>query len=182
MSATGRTRYLADAEILVMEVRRHPAVLIGPVGAAVVVAAAAAAAGFVTSPARGSDPVDVVAGVVAAAFALRAAWRWWEWRVDRIVVTDRRIFEVSGLVTRRVASMPLGKVTDMTYRRSLLGRILGYGDLLVESAGQRQALDRIDFLPKPDHFYRTVTSLVTGDPSPPPPDEDDTGPLPRVVV
>ena len=114
-----------------------------------------------------------------------------------IVVTDQRIFEVSGVLTRKVASMPLTRVTDMTYRRSLLGRLLGYGDLIVESAGQDQALSHIDHLPDPDGFYRTITSLVTaGIPSLLPEDEDqelwlpydrssdedDTGPLPRVIV
>jgi hypothetical protein len=89
--------------------------------------------------------------------------------------------------------MPLTRVTDMTYQRSLLGRILGYGDLIVESAGQDQALSRIEHLPRPDDFYRTITSLVTaGIPSLLPedeeprrlwlPDDEDTGPLPRVIV
>jgi uncharacterized membrane protein YdbT with pleckstrin-like domain len=119
----------------------------------------------------------------------RFAWRGWEWNVAHIVVTDRRIFEVSGLISRRVASMPLTKVTDMTYHRSLLGRLLGYGDLRVESPGQKQAVEKIAFLPKPDDFYRTVTSLVMAK-SPTHREtvadrvdtDDPTGPLPRVIV
>ena len=107
-------------------------------------------------------------------------------------MTDRRIFEVSGLVTRKVASMPLSKMTDMTYRRPILGRILGYGELHVESAGQDQALSRLDHLPNPDEFYRTITYLVSAPDLMPRSDpevvheaswdEDDTGPLPRVIV
>ncbi|HWL65097.1 MAG TPA: PH domain-containing protein, partial [Actinomycetota bacterium] len=117
------------------------------------------------------------------------AWRMWEWRADRIVVTDRRIFEVSGVLTRKVASMPLVKMTDITYRRSVLGRLLGYGELIVETAGQDQSLNRITHLPHPDDFYRTITWLVTGGLTPRAEpeddyyvDDDDTGPLPRVVV
>ncbi len=85
--------------------------------------------------------------------------------------------------------MPLTRVTDMTYRRSIAGRLLGYGDLIVESAGQDQALSRIERIPHPDHFYRTITSLVTAglpsmmpDDGAGPADEEDTGPLPQVVV
>jgi hypothetical protein len=60
---------------------------------------------------------------------------------------------------------------------------------MVESAGQDQGLSTIDHIPHPDHFYRTITSLVTaGLPaideggSGPYYDEDDTGPLPRVTL
>jgi hypothetical protein len=64
--------------------------------------------------------------------------------------------------------------------------------MVVESAGQEQALSRIDRVPHPDDFYRTLTALVTaGLPSLLPDnapvvrtevDEDDTGQLPRVIV
>ena len=83
-------------------------------------------------------------------------------RADRIVVTDRRIFEVSGILTRKVASMPLAKLTDITYRRSLLCRLFVYGELIVETAGQEQSLQHITHLPRPDDVYRTIAWLVTG--------------------
>lgn len=183
-------RYLASDEDLELEVRHHVAVLIGPALAAVGAIVGGAALGFVLSPDRGSDIVDTVLGLVAAFFFLRLGWKLWLWYEDRIYVTTHRVVEVSGVLTRRVASIPLIKVTDMTYRRSLLGRILGYGELVLESAGQHQALERIGHIPAPDHFYRTVTSLlaarvpVPSEPSVPVPhtEDDDTGPLPRVVV
>lgn len=193
----GRTRYLAADERIVLEVRRHMSLLLGPFLATVVAIFLAGAIGWFTSPSEGSDRVDLVLGVLALIFAARLGWKAWQWRADTIVVTDQRIFEVSGVLTRKVASMPLTRVTDMTYQRSILGRLLGYGDLIVESAGQDQALSRIEHLPHPDDFYRTITSLVTaGIPSLLPeeedrhlwlpdgrsPDEDDTGPLPRVIV
>ena len=196
----GRSRYLAADERVVLEVRRHMSVLLGPFSVAAVAIFVAGAIGWFTSPSEGSDLIDLVLGVIALIVAARFGWKTWQWRADVIVVTDQRIFEVSGVLTRKVASMPLTRVTDMTYQRSILGRLLGYGDLIVESAGQDQALSRIEHLPDPDHFYRTITSLVTaGIPSLLPPDEeeegrhlwlpddrasdeDDTGPLPRVIV
>lgn len=188
-----RSRYLSADEQVVFEVRRHLVVLLRPAVVALVAVFLAGTIGWFTSPSEGSDRVDLVAGLIALFFAARFGWKTWHWYSDRFVVTDQRIFEVSGVLTRRVASMPLTRVTDMTYRRSLLGRILGYGDLIVESAGQDQALSRIEKLPRPDDFYRTITSLVTaGLPSMLPDDEDeqhlwspedeDTGPLPRIIV
>ena len=183
-------RYLAQDEEIVLTVHRHGSVLLRPLMSAVLMIVFAAVVGFLTSPSEGGDLVDTIAGVVALLFFLRLLWRVWEWRADRVVVTDRRIFEVSGLLSRKVASMPLAKMTDITYHRSLLGRLLGYGELIVETAGQEQALHRLDHLPKPDDFYRTITWLVTGGLMERPDlnelpglvDDDDTGPLPRVIV
>ena len=182
-------RYLAQDEEIVLQVHRHASVLIRPFLSAVAMIVVAAVIGFLTSPSEGGDLVDTVVGVIALLFVLRLLWRIWEWRADRVVVTDRRIFEVSGLLSRKVASMPLAKMTDITYHRSLLGRILGFGELIVETAGQEQALHRLDHLPKPDDFYQTITWLVTGGlmersdlDDLPTVNDDDTGPLPRVIV
>jgi hypothetical protein len=194
VSESGYLRYLAGDERLVLQVRRHITVLLGPLVAALLALAAAGFVGLVASPGEGTDVVDTVAGLVAGFFAARLVWRIWEWWIDRVVVTSRRVVEVSGILTRNVASIPLGKVTDMTYRRSIWGRLLGYGDLVLESAGQQQALAHIHHLPRPDFFYRTVTSLITTAPivvevddgedrlEIDSPEEDDTGPLPRVIV
>ena len=184
-------RYLAQDETILLRVNKHIAVVAKPFFQAAAVILLAVAFGSLTSPRSGVDLIDTTGSLVAAAFVLRLGWKLWAWRVDRIVVTDRRIFEVSGILTRNVASMPLENMTDITYRRSVLGRLLGYGELIVETAGQQQALNRISHLPKPDDFYRAITFLVTGGltrPSDPEAvreineDEDDTGPLPRVIV
>ena len=190
------SRYLADDETVVLQVRRHVTVLAKPFFQALGALVVATFLGAWLSPEEDADAIDTALGLICIFFVLRFVWRLLEWRVDRIIVTDRRIFEASGLLTKNVASMPLEKMTDMTYRRSVMGRILGYGDVLVESAGQNQALAEIDHLPNPDAFYRSLTYLVTSglmarsepqatreatwgrfeDDD----DLEDTGPLPRV--
>jgi uncharacterized membrane protein YdbT with pleckstrin-like domain len=183
-------RYIAAGERAILEVRLHGVVLGKTIFQTVAVIIGAALIGSLVSLDEDSDLVDTVVGLIAIFFVFRLAWRVLLWWYDRIVVTDQRIFEVSGVLTRNVATIPLEKVTDMTYRRTIGGRILGYGALIFETAGQVQAMDRIEYLPHPDDFYRTVTSLVARrqgqtevklDPTPGP-DEDDTGPLPRVVL
>jgi hypothetical protein len=59
--------------------------------------------------------------------------------------------------------MPIGKVTDLTYERPLMGRILGYGTMIVESAGQIQALNRLEYLPRAEQVYDAISELVFGD-------------------
>ena len=185
---SNEARYLAMDEQIVCRVRRHPAVLFRPFVEAFGAIVAAAFLGTLLTPSEGSDAIDTFLGAVAIFFMARFAWRGWEWNVAKIVVTDRRIFEISGLLSRRVASTPLTKVTDMTYHRSLAGRLFGYGALRIESPGQKQAVDQIAYLPKPDDFYRTITSLVMARPNERPhiaeeiEDDENTGPLPRVIV
>jgi uncharacterized membrane protein YdbT with pleckstrin-like domain len=85
---------------------------------------------------------------------------WW---IERIVITDKRVMLAQGLVVHKIAMMPLGKVTDLTFERSLGGRMMGYGTIIVESAGQIQALNRIDYLPRPEEVYEALSELVFGE-------------------
>jgi uncharacterized membrane protein YdbT with pleckstrin-like domain len=94
---------------------------------------------------------------------LRFAYFVIEWWVERIVVTDKRFMITSGVFVTKVAMMPVTKVTDLTYERSLGGRMWGYGTLIVESAGQIQALNKIDYLPRPEEVYDAISELVFGD-------------------
>jgi uncharacterized membrane protein YdbT with pleckstrin-like domain len=85
---------------------------------------------------------------------------WW---TERIVVTDKRVMIARGIVTHNVGMMPLGKVTDLTFQRSLGGRMLGYGTVIVESAGQNQAFERIKYVPRPEEVYEAISELVFGE-------------------
>lgn len=187
-------RYLAAGEEILITFHKHPAVLLGPLALLCLAMLAAAVLGFVTSPGDGNDFIDTIFGAVALVAAGRLAWKLVQWWADRVYVTPTRIFEVSGVFTRKVASMPLGRVTDMTYNRTILGRLLGYGSLILESPGQQQGLNVIDHLPKPDDVYRRLTSLVCSNGRRPDEnerrtvfegvriDDEDTGPLPRISL
>lgn len=89
-------------------------------------------------------------------------WRMFNWRRDWFVATDKRFLLFFGFIHRRVAMMPLAKVTDLTFHRSILGRIIGYGDFRLESAGQQQALSQIDFIPDADTHYREICGVLFG--------------------
>jgi membrane protein YdbS with pleckstrin-like domain len=105
---------------------------------------------------------DVV-GFVWIVWAVLLAWlayKVWEWSQDYFIVTSRRMLLATGVVTRKVAMMPLVKVTDMSFQRSSLGRLLGYGEFILESAGQEQALRRVDHLPYPEQLYLEVCGLI----------------------
>lgn len=183
----GGSDYLAPTERIELEVRRHWGVLARPVLEFLGIFLGLSMLGLITSPGEGSDALDNLAGLAIIGFSLRLGWKVWEWWDARIAVTNHRIFEVSGILTRKVASMPLTKVTDMTYKKTVVGRRLHYAELVLESAGQDQALRDMRFLPsRNDDFYRCVTTVTTrpqlrAERGPSSTDHKDTGEIPRVA-
>jgi membrane protein YdbS with pleckstrin-like domain len=92
-------------------------------------------------------------------------WQYFDWRLEYFIVTDRRLMLVHGVITRKVAIMPLGKVTDMAYNRSPVAKLLGYGTFVFESAGQDQALSTVNWVTDPDKRYREISALIFAPPS-----------------
>jgi len=147
------SRYLLPHESSVITVRKHPAELAGPL---VLVVGGLVAAGELTR--RSVRPKAVWGAYLSVLlyFLERTA----AWQGTYFAVTETRMIMVSGFLTRKVAMMPLARVTDMSFRRSALGRMLGYGEFIVESAGEEQTLRSIDFLPYPEQLYLEVCGLV----------------------
>lgn len=175
-------RYLLDDEQVVVATRHHWAKLLEP--AATTVAAFLLVAWV-------SPLLEGLVGEVALMlwwlwFAVlgRLLWRALEWRNEWFVATDRRLLMTYGLLTHKVAMMPLRKVTDMNYARSPFGRVLGYGEFILESAGQDQAMREISWLPDPDHAYLRICDTIFGpgirDPDDALHDEPERGAAPDV--
>jgi membrane protein YdbS with pleckstrin-like domain len=87
----------------------------------------------------------------------RALWRTFEWYREWFIGTDRRLMLTLGIITRKVAMIPLSKVTDMRYDRPPIGQIIGYGSFILESAGQDQAFREVEYVPHPDLLYRRIS-------------------------
>ncbi len=100
--------------------------------------------------------VWVFAVVVWAVIMGWIAWKVADWYFDRFILTNKRLMLVNGLITRRVAMMPLIKVTDMKYEQSPLGRMLNNGTFVLESAGQDQALSKVEHMPNPNELYLRI--------------------------
>ena len=155
-------RVLLPHERRVITVRFHPAVLIKPVALAL---AGLAVAGLLSTIAR-LDNTDalVVIWLLWLILLIHLLYKIYVWLEDYFVVTSQRLLLATGVITKEVKMMPLSKVTDMSFNRSAMGRLLGYGTFVVESAGQDQALRKIDHLPYPEQLYLEVCGLIFKDP------------------
>ena len=150
-------RYLLPEERRILELIYHWMFLAKPAAAF----AAAVAVGFavlrVTGGATGGWVLFVLA-LAGTGLPLLAAIE--NRAVARLIITDSRVVFVEGWWTKRYGMMPLSKITDVTIEQSLLGRILRYGTLYAESAGQDQALSKVAFLPDPLTAWHTISDLL----------------------
>ncbi|KID28970.1 hypothetical protein HQ32_03661 [Prauserella sp. Am3] len=153
--------YLLDTERRVIRIRRHWACLGWNMFEAIAMIAICVMISYILPPA--AWVLQNILWYVAFAVVLWFAYKVIEWWVERLVVTDKRFTMTKGVWTTQVLMMPITKVTDLTYERTFGGRIFGYGTMVVESAGQIQALNRIHYLPNPEEFYDTISELVFGD-------------------
>ncbi|GAA4037660.1 PH domain-containing protein [Allokutzneria multivorans] len=153
--------YLLETERRIIRVRRHWATLLWDIFETIALLAGAVMISYLLP--AGQWLVQNILWYAALFVLLRFAYFVIEWWVERIVVTDKRFMLTNGVFTTKVAMMPIGKVTDLTYERSISGRMWGYGTIVVESAGQIQALNRIEYLPCPEDVYDAISELVFGD-------------------
>ena len=155
----------------VITVRMHPAVLFTPV--AIALAGLVGVVVLNDSLLKGQNALLTIIWVGWGILLARAVWAAATWSVDYFVVTSQRMMLTSGLLTRKVAMMPLVKVTDMSFQRSLFGQLFGYGEFILESAGQEQALRNVPFIPYPDELYVEVCKLIFPSRDEPSEDEGD---------
>jgi membrane protein YdbS with pleckstrin-like domain len=153
-------RYLLPTERAVITTRRHWAMIAEPVASAVL-AVVAAGWGVVQVGDAFALLVNVIT-LAAVIVLVRMLWKLYEYRRDWFVVTDERLLLTYGIITRRVAIMPLTKVTDMSYNVSVLGRVLGYGEFVFESAGQEQALHSVNFLGRSQFLFSVLSEELFG--------------------
>ena len=151
-------KYLLPHEHQVITVRKHPAVLIVPIALALGAILISIVVGS-TILLHTHDAVLVLL-IICLIFLAYLAFKAWEWSEDYFVVTSDRMLEASGVFTRKIAMMPLVKVTDMSFQRSTTGRLLGFGSFILESAGQDQALRTIDHVPYPEQLYLEICALI----------------------
>jgi membrane protein YdbS with pleckstrin-like domain len=149
-------RYLFPTERFRGEWKKHPIHLTMPVAIGL---AATLLLGYLAgwlSERENLQALSVASVVLWLAAVAFLGWRVADWHFDRFILTNKRVMVVHGIITRRVAMMPLLRVTDMKYEQSPLGRLLSYGTFVLESAGQDQALREVPHLPDPNQLYLRV--------------------------
>jgi uncharacterized membrane protein YdbT with pleckstrin-like domain len=94
--------------------------------------------------------------VCFAAASLSAARAWFKRWTTEIAVTDRRIIYKRGFIRRHTIEMNMDKVESVDVNQSLLGRIFGYGDVLVRGTGV--GFEPLQMIESPIELRNAVTA------------------------
>jgi uncharacterized membrane protein YdbT with pleckstrin-like domain len=175
----GRDSSLAVGEEPVAILHQHWKTLVGPIALTFVVVAALLV-GEVLIPGNKYAWVERLALAVVAIVLLM----WWlmipilAWRTTVYELTTRRMRLRDGILTRNGRDIPLSRITDVSFRKGVLDRILGSGTLVVESAGEHSELTLTE-IPHVERVSSLLSQLMEDermrDSYPAPPDSGDRG-------
>ena len=100
--------------------------------------------------------VKIVAAIVVAAAAVWLFLGWFKRLTTEVAVTNKRIIYKRGFISRYTIEMHLDKVESVDVAQSILGRIFGYGDILVRGVGA--SLEPLRNIESPIEFRNNVTA------------------------
>jgi uncharacterized membrane protein YdbT with pleckstrin-like domain len=155
-------RILLPHERRVITVRFHPAAVV----VSLVVAFGGLGAAAVLSLRGLSAHALEIAWSICVIVFLYGMLRTLAWFTSYFVVTSHRIILTKGFFRSDVAILPLSAATRLRFRRSVLGRLLGYGQFIIQDAGGGRGQLRVNLLPYPEQLYIEVLALVFPDREP----------------
>jgi membrane protein YdbS with pleckstrin-like domain len=94
-------------------------------------------------------------GVVVIAWAVWLGLKYLGWRMTYFVVTSRRVIYRSGVISKRGVEIPLERINNINFHQRLIDRIIGAGDLDIESAG-KDGQSHFDFIRHPDGVQHEI--------------------------
>ena len=84
-----------------------------------------------------------------------------DWSCTKYYLTNLRLVEERGIIGKRIVSIWLNKVQDITCKFGILGRILGFGDIEIQSAGTYGKIV-FGFLPAPRKLREEIEKAIQG--------------------
>ena len=159
MEGMGMSAKLLGAdEHVVLRMRTHGKAMILPaVGFIVVGALLGVGTALVPSDFRPVGQYLVVLLVLLLAL-------WWSivpflrWRSRTYTITNHRLITREGILSTTGKNLPLTRINDVSYERSLMDRLLGCGTLHIQTAAEGVVV--LDDVPDVEHVHLALTELL----------------------
>jgi uncharacterized membrane protein YdbT with pleckstrin-like domain len=90
--------------------------------------------------------------------AVRIAWGFLSWWLNVYVLTNRRVAEVTGVISKKVSDSSLEKLTDVVLSQSILGRMLNYGNIEVLTASAGAGVNYLKQIRRPLEFKQAMVN------------------------
>ncbi len=144
-------KLLNEGEEVVLDLHPHWWFLTAPVAAVVVVLVATIAAAAASAP---TWAVIALAAVLVIAVIWLLA-RYARWATTSLVLTNHRLVHRTGIIAKSGVEIPLDHINDISYRQTIFERMIGAGDVVVESAG-KTSQEVFEDLPKPGRIQNEI--------------------------
>jgi uncharacterized membrane protein YdbT with pleckstrin-like domain len=86
-------------------------------------------------------------------------WLLW-WRQNYLGLTKRSVVRHSGLFTREERAVPLNQVQDISISYGIVRRLLGHGDIRIETAGSSGTEIIMKNVDDPEVFRSKVFEMI----------------------
>jgi uncharacterized membrane protein YdbT with pleckstrin-like domain len=132
---------LAGGEESMLVLHPHWKTLVRPIALAFVVVAVLLVVEVLIPGGKAAGAERLALAAVAIVLLM-----WWliypllVWRTTMYELTTRRMRLRDGIIARNGRDIPLSRITDVSFRKGPLDRLLGSGTLIVESAGEHGEL------------------------------------------
>ncbi|MGB8540475.1 MAG: PH domain-containing protein [Candidatus Acidiferrales bacterium] len=167
------TKSLVPGETLLFETRHHWIVLLGPLflslllgipGVALLLDAVAAKNGHGDIPSLesslGPGGMTIFGTVLVLIAVIIFAWGLAKRNATEMAVTNRRVLIKTGMASRRTLDLMLNKVESIGVTETFLGRIFGYGSVLIHGTGGTP--ESFVMIAHPQQFRQSVQEQIGG--------------------
>ncbi len=103
------------------------------------------------------------------------------WYFEVLVLTDRRVVFSRGVLARRTNEIPLKHVNDVRTEQGILGRLLNFGRVRIES-GNAKGEELVTFIPAPERVRQELSRLTLDAQDRPSADASTRSPRPDLVA
>jgi uncharacterized membrane protein YdbT with pleckstrin-like domain len=100
--------------------------------------------------------------IAIAALVVAALWlvgRYMKWISTNFVITSQRLIFRQGLIAKTGIEIPLERVNNVNFSQGIFERMLGAGDLLIESGGE-DGQQRFTDIRHPDQVQNLIHSQM----------------------
>ena len=153
---------LAEDEKVVRHLHPHWLSVAAPAGVAAALAVVAVVVAVLTPDTDTGNVIQWIVVGIAVVAAIAVLPPLVRWRSTNYVITTHRVMVRRGVLTKSGKDITLSKITDVSFRQSLLDRAIGAGSLHIESAGDSPDEDMAS-VPNSDEVQQLINRLIDED-------------------
>jgi uncharacterized membrane protein YdbT with pleckstrin-like domain len=149
---------LSEDEDLVLDLRPHWMTLAKPAAQALGIVLAVLLIWLFAPFRLGSWPY-LLASLVGLGLLLNWPVRGFvKWITSHFIVTTDRVILRSGWIAKHSMEIPMEKISDVRFHQRVIERVLGAGDLRIESSG-RSGHEVFDNVENPERVQRIISTM-----------------------